>query len=180
MPQEITILSGERGTGKTTTCLQLVETARQHSLHAAGVICPARWAAGRKVGIDLMDVRTGERWPLAEADQRPASLRTPAYRFHQKAIDWGTAIIKNATPCTLLIIDELGPLELVRGLGWASALEVLAAGRFEQAVVVVRPLLIPRFYEHLPGRPGGLIMLPGRPDLDPVTTILAELEARAG
>ena len=177
MSGKIIILSGEREAGKTTTCLRLAKEARQRGLRPAGVICPARWVGGRKVGIDLMDVRTGERRPLAEADERPAALRTPAYRFHQQGLDWGAAIVESATPCTLLIIDELGPLELVQGQGWASALDVLAAGRFERAVVVIRPDLIPRFRQRVPGRPHGLMVLPGQPDLDPVTAILAQLDA---
>ena len=127
-----------------------------------------------------MNVRTGERRALAEADKRPAALRTPAYRFHQDAMSWGAAIIKDATPCTLLIIDELGPLELVRGQGWANALDTLAAGRFERAVVVVRPDLIPHFKQQVPGRLHSLIDLSDRPVLDPVTAILAQLGTAGG
>lgn len=175
MSGKIIILSGERGTGKTSACLRLAKEANRRGLRPAGVICPARLVDGRKVGIDLMDVRTGERRPLAEADERPAALRTRAYRFYQEAVSWGAAVIEGATPCTLLIIDELGPLELVRGQGWVNALDVLAAGRFEQAVVVVRPELIPRFHQRVLARPGSLMVLSGRPGLDPVTVILAQL-----
>ena len=175
MSGKIIILSGERGAGKTSTCLRLAEEAKRRGLRPAGVICPARLADGRKVGIDLMDVRTGERRPLAEADERPAALRTLAYRFHQEAMSWGAAIIEGATPCTLLIIDELGPLELVRGQGWANALDTLAAGRFERAVVVVRPDLIPHFRQQVLGRSVSVMVLSGRPSLDPVTAILAQL-----
>ena len=63
MSGKIIILSGERGAGKTSTCLRLAKEAKRRGLHPAGVICPARLVNGRKVGIDLMDVRTGERLP---------------------------------------------------------------------------------------------------------------------
>lgn len=180
MSGKIIVLSGERGAGKTSTCLRLAKEAKRRGLSPAGVICPARLINGRKVGIDLMDVRTAERRALAEADERPAALRTPAYRFHQDAMNWGAAIIKGATPCTLLIIDELGPLELVRGQGWANALDTLAAGQFERAVVVVRPDLIPHFNQQVPGRLASLIVLSGGPILDAVTAILAQLGTAGG
>lgn len=177
MSGQVIILSGARGAGKTTTCLQLAEGARQHGLDCSGVICPPRFDGSRRVGIDLLDVRGGERRPLAEADSRPAALRTPAYRFHQETMEWGAEIIQVATPCTLLIIDELGPLELVEGRGWTAALDVLTTGRFDLAVAVVRPGLIHRLREQLPGRPVELLMLPAGSGGDPVAAILAQLGA---
>ena len=40
------------------------------------------------------------------------------------------------------LVDELGPLELVRGEGWQAALETLAQGGYRLALVVVRPELL--------------------------------------
>ena len=42
-------------------------------------------------------------------------------------------------------MDEIGPLELDRGRGWVNALDVLCAGQFGLAVVVVRPSLVDAF-----------------------------------
>ena len=56
----------------------------------------------------------------------------------------------NALPCDLLVVDELGPLELERGVGWTAALGLLQQSGFALAVVVVRPGLVARARDLLP------------------------------
>ena len=75
MQRQLAIVSGPRGSGKTMLCLRLIELARQRGLGCAGIISLARFREGHKVGIDALDVRSGERRLLAEADQlQPAPL----------------------------------------------------------------------------------------------------------
>ena len=52
------------------------------------------------------------------------------------------ALLEANPNCDLLVVDELGPLELVRGEGWQAALEALAQGGYCLALVVVRPELL--------------------------------------
>jgi len=136
------ILTGEPGTGKTTACRQLVDRARALGLDCAGIVCPARVAGGVKAGIDVVDVRTEERRRLAEVDEFPDGLRMGPYRFDEEAIAWGVARLGRACPCDLLIVDEIGPLEMNRAAGWTNALEVLLTGECRLAVAVVRPSLV--------------------------------------
>jgi nucleoside-triphosphatase THEP1 len=145
LSKHIAILTGPFGSGKTTTCRQLADLARQRGLDYAGIVCPARFDGARKVGIDLINLRTGERRPLAEADDLPADLCTARYRFDTDAMAWGAAILDSACPCDVLVVDEIGPLELERGQGWVNALPILRVGRFGLAVVVVRPSLVDAF-----------------------------------
>jgi nucleoside-triphosphatase THEP1 len=160
MSGHIVILSGPPGSGKTTACRQLAALARQRGLDCAGLVCPARFHESRKVGIDVLDLRTGESRPLAEADQLPAALRTGAYRFDAEAVAWGAAVLDAACPCDLLVVDEIGPLELERGLGWANALNVLCDGQFGLAVVVVRPGLLDVFHIMMGDLSADLFTLP--------------------
>ncbi len=102
----------------------MIRLARELDVDCAGVVCPARFNGGSKAGIDLLDVRSGERWPLAKVDGRPAELRTSRYRFDAEVMAWGGAILAAACPCDALIVDELGPLELEQGRGWVGALDV--------------------------------------------------------
>ncbi len=159
-PNRIAILTGPFGSGKTTACLQLAGLARQRGLDCAGVISPARFDGGVKVGIDVLDVRSGQRRPLAEANNRPSELRTTRYRFDADAMAWGAGILNMACPCDLLIVDELGPLELEQGQGWINALDVLRDGQFEAAVVVVRPALLDAFCARMQGLTVSVFTLP--------------------
>jgi hypothetical protein len=49
----------------------------------------------------------------------------------------------------VLVVDELGPLELVRNQGWTAGLDVLRAGRYRLALAVVRPSLLACFEDRL-------------------------------
>jgi nucleoside-triphosphatase THEP1 len=58
-------------------------------------------------------------------------------------------LLRRATPCDLLVVDELGPLELKLGQGLVAALDVLEEGAFSLALVVVRPELVDDVRERL-------------------------------
>lgn len=180
MQKQIVVLTGDMGIGKTTTCLQLAERARAARFDCAGVISLGRFADGGKVGIDLLNLRTQERLCLAEADDAPASLRTGRYRFDETAMRQGGVWLAAACPCDLLIIDELGPLELVRGEGWTNALDILRSGAYRLAVVVVRPSLVGVFTAAMQAADATLHTLNCRPPTDALTTnLLARLRQAA-
>ncbi len=147
----IVILSGESGSGKTTICTRVVALARVRGLGVAGVLTPARLADGCKVGLDVEDIHTGQRHPLAERIGGTDGPATESWHFHADGLAWGVAILRCAKPCDLLVIDEMGPLELARGQGWTVGLDLLRGSHYRLALVVVRPALLPRFRERLSG-----------------------------
>jgi nucleoside-triphosphatase THEP1 len=157
----IFVLTGPSGSGKTTTCRRWIALAQQRGLDCAGILCPARFEDKRKTGIDLLDVRTGERCPLAHVDDQPADLRIGPFRFDTQAMSRAKAILDAACPCDVLIVDEIGPLELERGQGWVNALELLRAGRFRVAVAVVRPRLVEAFCTAVGELPLSVLTMPG-------------------
>lgn len=165
----VLVLSGPSGCGKTRLCARVAELARAQGLTVGGVLTPARYERERKVGLDVQDLRTAQAWPLAEAAPGTDGPATGAWHFHSTGLQAGRQALERATPCHILIVDELGPLELERGEGWQVAVEVLAAGRFRLGLVVVRPALVPRFLELL-----------GAPDLPVVQVTLDGCEALAG
>jgi nucleoside-triphosphatase len=142
-PGAIILLTGPRNSGKTGACLQLAHWARDRGLDCAGLACPARMELGRRAGSDVVDLRTGEQRRFA--GQRLRDGRPDGHDFDEEAVAWARARLASACPCDLLIVDEIGPLELELGLGWSNALDILRAGRFEAALVVVRLGLVERF-----------------------------------
>jgi nucleoside-triphosphatase len=142
MGRRVIFVSGGRGVGKTTLCEEVARRMRAEGWRVGGFLSPARLdASGRKVGIDLLDLASGERCPLAEVrSEGPTDVGK--YVFDREAIRLGVRLARAAPPDGLLVVDELGPLELERGQGWVGALEALQAGRFRAALVVVRPELL--------------------------------------
>lgn len=139
---KIVLVTGDRGVGKTYLCRRIVEEAQRLGYSCAGVLSPAVFEGGEKVGITLVDISSGEKRPLAGVGGDPEGLRWGRYRFVSSTLEWATEVLGAASPCDLLIIDELGPLELELRQGLVKAFEVMAKCGFSLALVVVRPELV--------------------------------------
>lgn len=141
----ITLITGPRGSGKTRLCQRRADEARAAGHDVAGILSPAIFDGGDKVGIAALDLRTGERRLLARrrSPADPAVLPgTPGWVFDAATLAWADAVLAAATPCDLLVVDELGPLELERAEGWTAALTALDVGNYRAALVVVRRELL--------------------------------------
>jgi nucleoside-triphosphatase len=148
----LVVLSGDSGCGKTTLCAGVIAAARARGLAVAGVLTVPSRADGRQAGLEVEDLASGERRPLAQARAQPGpgpGLATEGWRFEPESLAWGTRALRCACPCDVLVVDELGPLELVRNHGWTAGLDVLRAGRYRLALAVVRPSLLACFEERL-------------------------------
>lgn len=152
---ELALVTGESGAGKTTWCLELARQARRLNLAAVGLISPAVFQDGVKVGIDLLEVKTGEKRRLATKKGSPASSLAPetvtlAWNFDPAGLAWGNAILAGLAPAELLILDELGPLEILDDRGLTAGLRLVDERQYRLACVVIRPRLLPAALERWP------------------------------
>lgn len=144
----VILVSGWRQAGKTTVLLAVREAAIRAGLSAGGFLSVARFEDGVKTGIDLLDAASGEMIPLATVGGEGA-IRTGYYTFNPQALDAGLRYAVSGAQADVFIVDELGPLELLRGEGWAAVIPVIAARAFGVAFVVVRPELLDLLRERL-------------------------------
>lgn len=115
----------------------------------AGVLTLPLLANGAKIAMEVEDVGTGERRALAEGAAIGEGTANLAWKFDAAGLEWGTQVLRAATPCDVLVIDELGPLELIHDEGWGIAMDLLQAGNYRDALVVVRPGLLENFQTRL-------------------------------
>ena len=114
--------------GKTTICQAVADLARRRGYRPGGVITPALHNSdGAKVGFEAADVGSGERWPLARTDQEPGGPRVGPYSFDPAALARALRVLRRAATagCDLLMVDEIGPLELEQGKGFAPILDLV-------------------------------------------------------
>lgn len=154
----IGLLSGPVGVGKTTIAERVVCLAQRQGLMCGGLLAPAIIdGRGHKTGIEGLDVRSGERCTLAGIGRELGGPIIGPYSFAPAALDWALAAIESALgTCDLLVVDEIGKLELWHGIGLAPILPRLASGEAERSLVLVRDLLLPELRARL--RPRELIV----------------------
>lgn len=87
-----------------------------------------------------VDIATREERLLGEAkpDEEPRTVGR--YRFDPTTMQWALDCILRALQCRhdLVIIDEIGPLELLQNRGYAPALAQLGESLARTVLVVVR------------------------------------------
>lgn len=148
---QVIVITGEIGAGKTSWCRELIAHVRQLGMQVAGLTSPGVFAGGQKIAIDLLDLASGERRRLADRLALPdAGSPTPNWKFHTETLAWGDSVLRAIDGCDLLVIDELGPLELRHNQGWQHALPLLKQGRYRAACVVIRRPLLTAFLAIFP------------------------------
>ena len=148
----LVVLTGPSGAGKSTLCRRVVAVLHERGANVRGLLTELRRGEdGRPAGIDIGNAATDARRPLAEWDTPTGGPVVGRWHFHTEAFHEGLEWCAGLGAGTLLVIDELGPLELVEGAGWAPLLPVVR-DHSGPALVVVRPALVAAFTARMPGR----------------------------
>ncbi len=153
MSKYIMLLAGQRGVGKTTVCQRLVGIASRQGYRLAGVLTPALFdQSGAKAGFEVVDAGSGERRVLARANSDLGGPRIGRYSFDLTSLSWACDLLQRAlaSGCDLLIIDEIGPLELEQGQGFVTILRHLQRNILCHTLLVVRSELLNNLCRHLP------------------------------
>ena len=142
-PPELTVISGIRNIGKTNLCLLLIEKLQRAGKDIKGVVSPGIYQNGRKVGIAVRDIASGEEQEMAVFSpgwdpERPER----EWLFNMDVVNWANQQLGKAVPADYLLIDELGFLEFEEQHGWTNGLKILSGGLYKHAFVVVRPELL--------------------------------------
>lgn len=154
------VISGERGVGKTTFCQNMVKRAILKKWNVAGILSLAVIVQGEKIAINANDLRNNKQCRLAQRmpSGLAGSIHTDTWHFDEDVLEWGNEVFRTALPCDLLVVDELGPLELERKQGWMAALDAIHSKAYRFCLLVLRPDLLDAFRKH--GEAFMLIELP--------------------
>jgi nucleoside-triphosphatase THEP1 len=144
----VIIITGAIGIGKTTVCEKVINIVRSSGYSCGGILTHK----ARHESLIVLDIQTGDKAILASADNTFEGPRTPRYSFNPEAIKFGIRAIDGAIDSDILIIDELGHLEL-DGEGFAKSLELVKTGRAKNSILVIRKELLSAFLAQLGDNP---------------------------
>lgn len=132
--------------GKTTLCLRLTETLRQAGLQVTGLLT-------RHTGphaLEVLELAGGQAYSLTTPFNSAEGLPLGRFRMDAEAFQRGCQAIRASFPTQIFILDEIGPLELLKGQGWAPTLSLLRHEGYTLALIVVRAELLLKAIYHLP------------------------------
>jgi len=141
------LITGPTHSGKTTFLFEKVEFFKKKGFSCSGLLCPARFSRGRRIGYEGMDIRTGEIFPLACIDGPADRQKAGRFYFDPDGLAKAKAAVSGISRADLTVVDEIGHLEL-RGSGlWPEVLGLLKQPQVKW--FVVRRSLVNRFLERL-------------------------------
>jgi len=106
-------LTGRPGVGKTTVLLRVVEKLRREGLKVGGLISREVREKGARVGFKVIDLDNGREGWLAHVNQ-PVGPKLGKYRVCLEDLEsiGVNAIIRAVKEADIVVIDEVGPMEL--------------------------------------------------------------------
>jgi nucleoside-triphosphatase len=122
-------LTGSPGAGKSTLVQKIVRLCK---CKTGGVLARDKRFKDRRIGFELLDLASGAVGTLA--DETGEGQKLGKYRVHLDDLDnIGARAVENAADCDLIIVDEIGPMEL-------SSRRFIAA--VESAIALDKPMLV--------------------------------------
>lgn len=134
------LVVGEPGSGKTSWCRRHIDWRRKSGSSVGGILSPAIEKQGQRVGSNALDLLTGKEVPFARLSgyrSFKGGETVGGYSISKDGILIACGAIKRAVEsrCDLVVIDEVGPLEL-RGKGLMPAVELALASAVNVLIVV--------------------------------------------
>ena len=122
-------VTGTPGVGKSTL---VAKVAKATGMRVGGVLAQDKHYKDRRIGFELLDLASGAVGVLA--DETGSGPQLGKYRVHPEDLDGlGARAIENALKCELIVVDEVGPMEL-------SSHRFVSA--VEMAIASSRPMLV--------------------------------------
>ena len=140
---EIIIISGEKREGKTTFVSRLVDNLKDQNIQIIGFLSIGIHENNRRTGFDIFDLQTSQKVGLCTKTRHKGWFSFGDYYFNPEGISKGNEIldINNLNNTQLVVIDEVGPVEL-NGQGWSDAIEALCQASSVPQLWVVRKSLL--------------------------------------
>ena len=134
------LVVGESGSGKTSWCREYIDRRRKSGSTVGGILSPAIAHEGQRVGSDALDLLTGQEVPFARLSHHNSfeeGDEVGDYTISRDGILFACDAIERAVKsrCDLVVIDEVGPLEL-QGKGLMPAVELALASAINVLIVV--------------------------------------------
>jgi nucleoside-triphosphatase THEP1 len=167
----VVVVTGRPAAGKTRAMRGVAQALRERGVRVAGFVQVPVWEASGRGGYLVLDVASGEQRTLAAKVGAERGEHGTPFRFEAAGFAFARRAAERAA--TVLVVDELGPVELRGGGHMPAVRSALAREGIAAALVTVRPALIPSLLAEF-AVPSAVIVNVEE-ERDPVAALLAAL-----
>ncbi len=123
-------LTGRPGVGKTSVLLRAVEILKANGFRIGGMISQESRDRGTRMGFEIVDLETGRQGWLAHVNQRTGP-RVSKYRVNLSDLNTigAGSILRAVEKADIIVIDEIGPMELFSDAFREAVAEALSSGK---------------------------------------------------
>lgn len=137
----IYIMTGPVHSGKTSFLYHQTHIWKKDNLNVDGFLSIAKWEGHKRYGYDLYDLKNERMLPYIRKRGESGWPQIGPYYFIPSSLKEAQNIILRGKQSFLLVIDELGPLEL-KGKGLWLSLEKILFQKNTRFLLVVRETLL--------------------------------------
>ncbi|MBN2615160.1 MAG: hypothetical protein JXR71_05650 [Bacteroidales bacterium] len=147
MENNIFILSGGQGEGKTTRLGELLPLLEESGIRTAGFVAKGSWEGGMRSGFTLADIQGSVEKTLCTTQVTDGWIALGRFYFDPEVILWGEQMLQQGilNRADLFVMDEMGKFEL-SGNVWHPIFDSLLRNN-KSLLVTVRSDFITQFIE---------------------------------
>jgi nucleoside-triphosphatase THEP1 len=166
------ILSGPVHSGKTSLLRRLLPKLKEQGILVDGFLSPAVVINGETIGYDFFDLKDEKTIPYIRREGESGWQQVGPFFLIPEVLEQAKRKILRHDDSRMLIIDEVGPLE-IQGEGTWPALSAVLAKPAVRCLVVVRSSALDLFLERVGQRPAKIFDIES-PDVS--TTLWEEIK----
>lgn len=133
----IELITGPVASGKTTYIISQIEKYRSQGIVCGGFYAIRIMQGDQTIGYDLVSAATGQAMPFLRLAGAGTSPDIGRYSIKPEAVKFGESLLKQSSGAEVIVLDEIGKLELA-GKGWYNALRGLSTAGARRILVGAR------------------------------------------
>ena len=136
MQKRVLLLTGDPGVGKTTVIIKVVEALKAEGVSVGGMISREVREGNVRIGFEIIDSTNNKHGWLAHANQK-GGPQVGKYHVNMEGLEniGVKAIIQATEKCSVVAVDEIGPMELYSQLFKQAVKQALASNKLVLAIM---------------------------------------------